>query len=148
MWNISLRSCPKSRCMECWEKHEDPRDTRPHSIQGVAAIMYLASICLLPPHPKMKVVWGGVSERVIPYALMHFQASWACGESTKYQNIISLAKDKKKNYLKKRRRGGRKAPQYHSRQLALKAMRQTVGMRAANCAPVQALAATSCINLV
>ena len=44
--------------------------------------------------------------------------------------------------------GGRKAPQYHSRQLALKATRQTVGMRAANCAPVQAPAATSCINLV
>ena len=33
---------------------------------------------------------------------------------------------------------GRKAPQYHSRQLALKPTRQTVGMCAPNCAPVQA----------
>ena len=29
---------------------------------------FLASTCLLPPHPHMKVVWGGVSEGVIPYA--------------------------------------------------------------------------------
>ena len=44
-------------------------------------------------------------------------------------------KDKKK---KKGGGGGRKAPQYHSRQLALKPTRQTVGMCAPNCAPVQA----------
>ena len=66
--------------------------------------MYLASICLLPPHPKMKVVWGGVSEGVISYALMHFQVSWACGENTKYQNIIRLAKGMRKT--KRKKRGG------------------------------------------
>ena len=38
----------------------------------------------------------------------------------------------KKNYLKKEGGDGRKALQYHSRQLALKATRQTVGVCAAN----------------
>ena len=36
----------------------------------------------LPPHPPMKVVWGGVSEGVIPYALMQFHASRAGRENT------------------------------------------------------------------
>ena len=69
--------------------------------------MYLVSISLLPPHPQMKVVWGGVSEGVISYALMHFHAS-AGGENTKYQNIISLAKGmgKTKRNLKKGGGGG------------------------------------------
>ena len=37
--------------------------------------MYLASICLLPPHPQQR--WYGLESQkgVIPYALMHFHAS-------------------------------------------------------------------------
>ena len=62
--------------------------------------------------------------------------------------IPKYNKPSKRDGKDKKSGGGREALQYHSRHLALKATRQTVGMHAANCAPVQAPTATSCINLV
>ena len=45
-----------------------------------------------PTPPPDEGGMGGVSEGVIPYALMHFHPSKAGGENTKHRNIISLSK--------------------------------------------------------
>ena len=45
--------------MECWEKHEDPRDTRPHSIQGVAAnVLSLHMPSPTPPQDEGCMGWS------------------------------------------------------------------------------------------
>ena len=40
-----------------------------HDLTACKECCYLASTCLLQFHPQMKVVWGEVSEGVIPYML-------------------------------------------------------------------------------
>ena len=68
---MSLCSCPKSR----WSVGRSMRVLLGHPTTQHArtsCYMYLASICLLPPHPQMKVVWG---DHLCPHAFSS-QLSW------------------------------------------------------------------------
>ena len=64
--------------------------------------MYLASICLLPPHPQMKVVWG---DHLCPHAFSS-QLSWRREYKISTNNKPSKRDVKDKKKFKKRR--GRK----------------------------------------
>ena len=91
--------------MECWEKHEGPRDTRLHSMQGVAAIHVLSLHMLSPTPPPDEGGMGWSLRRSNPLCPYAFSGQLSLRSEYKIPNDNKPSKRDGKDIKKNKQEG-------------------------------------------